>query len=230
MESRFRLLFLVLPLLAGTCGCAATKGLFGMGAEEPPPSEPAEAPTPEQVIDPEVVRRDVEEPVIDTENFEVGAFAGMMSIEDFGTDVVYGARLAYHITEGLFMEGTIGQSEAGLTSFEELSGGTPILSDDDRRFTYYNLNLGYNLLPGEVFLGEGRAYNTSLYLIGGIGSTRFAGDDRFTVNVGVGYRFLLTDSLTLHLDFRDHLFDTDLLGEPKTVHNIEAHLGLTVFF
>lgn len=229
MESRFRVLFLMVPALLAVSGCAATRGLFGLG-EEPPPSEPAEAPAPEQVIDPEVVRRDVAEPEIDTENFEIGAFAGVLSIEDFGSDVVYGVRLAYHVTEGLFVEGTAGRSEAGLTSFEELSGGAPILSDSDREFTYYNLSLGYNLLPGEVFLGEGRAYNTSLYLIGGIGSTRFGGDDRFTVNVGAGYRFLLTDSLSLHLDFRDHMFDTDLLGAQKTVHNIEAHLGLTVFF
>jgi outer membrane beta-barrel protein len=228
MESRIRVLFLALALCV-LSGCAATKNLFGLG-DEPPPSRPAEAPSPEQVIDPEVVRRDVAEPEFDTENFEIGAFAGIMSIEDFGSDVVYGARLAYHITEGLFMEGTVGQSEAGLTSFEELSGGAPILSEDDRQFTYYNLSLGYNLLPGEVFLGEGRAYNTNLYLIGGLGSTRFGGDDRFTVNVGAGYRFLLTDSLTLHLDVRDHMFDTDLLGEQKTVHNIEAHLGFTVFF
>jgi outer membrane beta-barrel protein len=235
MESRLRVLFLARVaalawLASGLSGCAATKGLFGLGDEEPAPSLPADAPTPEQVIEPEVVRRDVSEPEIDTENFEVGAFAGIMSIEDFGSDLVYGARLAYHITESLFMEGTIGQSEAGLTSFEELSGGAPILSDSDRKFTYYNANLGFNLLPGEVFLGAGRAYNTSLYLIGGLGSTRFAGDDRFTVNVGAGYRFLITDSITLHLDFRDHLFDTDLLGEEKTVHNIEAHLGLTLFF
>ena len=68
------------------------------------------------------------------------------------------------------------------------------------------------------------------YLIAGLGSTRFAGDDRFTVNFGAGYRFLLTDSVALHLDFRDHLFDIDLLGEEKTVHNLEGHLGFTVFF
>jgi outer membrane beta-barrel protein len=229
MESRFRVLFLAAAAL-GLSGCAATKGLFGFGNDAEPPSLPAEAPAPEQVIEPRVVRRDVAEPDIDTENFELGAFAGIMSIEDFGSDLVYGARLAYHVTEGLFVEGTIGQSQAGLTSFEELSGGAPILSENDRRFTYYNLSLGYNLLPGEVFMGEGRAFNTNLYLIGGIGSTRFAGDDRFTVNVGAGYRFLLTDSVTMHLDLRDHLFDTDLLGEEKTVHNIEAHLGFTLFF
>jgi outer membrane beta-barrel protein len=230
MESRFRVLFLtILPVVLGMSGCAATKNLFGMGEEEQA-LPPAEAPSPEQVIDPQVERREIREPKIDVENFEIGAFAGVLSIEDFGSDLVYGARLSYHITEGLFVEGTLGQSEAGLTSFEELSGGAPILSDEDREFTYYNLSLGYNLFPGEAFFGEGRAFNTSLYLIGGLGSTRFAGDDRFTVNVGAGYRLLLTDSIALHLDVRDHMFDTDLLGTEKTVHNVEAHLGMTVFF
>ena len=226
MESRFRVLFLVVAIL-GLPGCAATKNLFGFGQEEAPPPS---AEPPGQVIDPQVERREIKEPAIDREDFEIGAYAGIMAIEDFGSDVSYGVRLAYHITEGFFVEGTVGQSEGGLTSFEILSGGARLISDSERTLTYYNLNLGYNILPGEVFIGEGRAYNTNLYLIAGLGSTRFAGDDRFTVNVGAGYRFLLTDSIALHLDFRDHLFDIDLLGEEKTAHNLEGHLGLTVFF
>ena len=226
MESRFRVLFLIAAMIS-LSGCAATKNLFGFGNESAPPPS---AEGPGQVIDPEVERRVVKEPAIDREDFEVGAFVGIMSIEDFGSDVVYGVRLAYHITEGFFLEGTVGQSEAGLTSFEELSGGARLITSSQRTFTYYNLNLGYNILPGEVFLGEGRAYNTNLYLIAGLGSTRFAGDDRFTVNLGAGYRFLLNDAVALHLDFRDHLFDIDLLGEEKTAHNLEAHLGFTVFF
>lgn len=228
MESRFRILFLVLPLFAfGLSGCAATKNMFGMGNKQ---TAPPTADDPGQVIEPAVERREIREPKIDTEDFEIGAFAGIMSIEDFESEVVYGVRLAYHVTEGFFVEGTVGQSEAGLTSFERLSGGAPILSDDDRTLTYYNLNLGYNILPGEVFFGEGRAYNTSLYFTAGLGSTRFAGDDRFTVNFGAGYRFLLNDSVAIHLDVRDHLFDIDILGEDKTTHNMEGHLGLTVFF
>ena len=226
MESRFRILFLIIAVI-GTSGCAATKSLFGIGPDEvpPPSSEP-----PGQVIDPAVERREIKEPAIDREDFEVGAFAGVMSIEDFGSDVVYGARLAYHVTEGFFVEATVGQTEAGLTSFEVLSGGAPIIAEDERTLTYYNLNLGYNLLPGEGFIGEGRAYNTNFYLIAGLGSTSFAGDDRFTVNFGAGYRFLFNDSIAFHLDFRDHLFDIDLLGEDKTTHNLEGHLGVTVFF
>ena len=182
------------------------------------------------MIDPEVERREVKEPKIDREDFELGAFAGVLAIEDFGSDLVYGARLAYHVTEGFFIEATVGRSEGGLTSFEILSGGAELLTDDERVYTYYNLDLGYNILPGEVFLGEGHAYNTNLYVIAGLGSTTFAGDDRFTVNFGFGYRFLLTDSVAFHLDFRDHLYDIDLFGEEKTVHNLEGTFGVTVFF
>ena len=226
MESRFRVLFLIAVMVTMT-GCAATKNLFGFGNEEAPPptSEP-----PGQVIDPEVERREIKEPAIDKEDFEIGAFVGMMSIEDFGTNVVFGARVAYHLTEGFFVEGTVGRSEGGLTSFEVLSGGARLISDDERILTYYNLNLGYNILPGEVFLGDGRAFNTNLYLIAGLGSTRFAGDDRFTVNFGAGYRFLLNDSMAIHVDFRDHLFDIDLFGEEKTAHNLEGHVSFTMFF
>ncbi len=226
MESRFRVLFLAVAIV-GLSGCAATKNLFGFGQEEAPPPS---AEPPGQVIDPEVARRKIKEPAIDREDFEIGAYVGIMGIEDFGSNVSYGVRLAYHVTEGFFVEGTVGQSEGDLTSFEILSGGARLITDSERTMTYYNLNLGYNILPGEVFIGEGRAYNTNLYLIAGLGSTEFAGDDRFTVNVGAGYRFLLSDAVALHLDFRDHLFDIDLLGEEKTAHNLEGHLGFTVFF
>ncbi len=226
MESRFRVLFLIVAAVS-LSGCAATKNLFGFGPEEAPPPS---AEPPGQVVDPEVARREIKEPAIDREDFEIGGYVGIMSIEDFGSDVSYGLRIAYHITEGFFVEATVGQSEGGLTSFEVLSGGARLITDDERVLTYYNLNVGYNILPGEVFMGEGRAYNTNLYLIAGLGSTTFAGDDRFTVNVGAGYRFLLTDSVALHIDFRDHLFDIDLLGEEKTAHNLEGHLGFTVFF
>ena len=57
-----------------------------------------------------------------------------------------------------------------------------------------------------------------------------AGDDRFTVNAGVGYRLIATDWLAFHLNVRDHVFNTDLLGESETKHNIEFSGGMTLFF
>ena len=78
--------------------------------------------------------------------------------------------------------------------------------------------------------GRKHAYNTALYLMAGAGSTKFAGDNHFTAVAGLGFRMLPNDWLAVHVDMRDHMFDTDLLGEKKTAHNFEAQIGLTVFF
>ena len=59
-------------------------------------------------------------------------------------------------------------------------------------------------MPGEVFLGGRRAMPSSVYLSLGAGSTRFAGDDHFTLIAGAGLRLLVTDWLAVHLDVRDH--------------------------
>lgn len=183
----------------------------------------------EQVIEPDLERRTVEKPAIDKENFEVGLYYGVLSIEDFDAGDVIGASLAYHITEDLFVEGTYGQSEGDKTSYEELSGGAQLLDDGDREYLYYNVSLGWNVLPGEAFFGK-RALNSSFYLIGGVGRTEFAGDNWFTVNVGAGYRLLLNDWLALRIDVRDHLFDRDLFGEEELTQNIELRGGISYFF
>jgi outer membrane beta-barrel protein len=184
----------------------------------------------ESVIQPSVERRDVKPPKIDNDNFEVSVFYGLMSVEDFETNGVYGARLAYHISEGFFAEGTYGVTELGETSFEKLSGGAPILTDDQRKLNYYDLSIGWNLLPGEVFIGRKRAFPSALYVIAGAGNTSFADDDFFTLVFGAGYRMLLTDWMALHADVRDRMWDSDLLGTSKTTHNIELELGFSVFF
>jgi outer membrane beta-barrel protein len=184
----------------------------------------------EPVIKPEIERRTITESDIDSEDFEAGAFVGVMSIEDFGSNVVYGARAAYHITEDFFAEASAGATRAGETSYETLSGGAQILTDSQRDLYYYNLSLGYNILPGESFFGGTHAFNSALYLIAGVGNTEFADDSHFTINVGAGYRFLINDSMALHLDFKDHMFDSDLLGTDKTTHNLEATVGLNLFF
>ncbi|MGC4028400.1 MAG: outer membrane beta-barrel domain-containing protein [Steroidobacteraceae bacterium] len=233
METGARVLLLT-ALLLGSTGCSSLRwpwhGNRNAAAAEEPQADERQAGEPPRVVDPRVERREIKVPKIDAENVELGAYYGALSIEDFGTNPVYGVRAAYHVTEDFFLEANIGRSTAGETSFETLGGNVQLLAGNERRFTYYSLSLGYNLLPGEVYLGRNRAMNSALYLIGGIGSTRFAGDNRFTVNFGAGYRVLPTDWLAIHIDVQDHIFQSDLLGKDKLTNNIGAWLGATVFF
>ncbi len=153
----------------------------------------------QSVIEPDLQRRDINESEIDSEDFEVGLYVGVISIEDFSSDTLVGARLAYHINEDFFVEATYGQATAGQTSFEVLSGGAPFLTEEERDYQYYNLGLGYNL-NGEVFLTRNLVFNSATYFTLGAGSTEFGGDDRFTLSLGAGYRLLLTDYFALHFD------------------------------
>ena len=175
-------------------------------------------------------RRDVKVDEIDTEDFEIGAYGGVLDVDNFGSNAVYGLRAAYHITEDFFIEGVYGRSELGETSFEQLSGNVQLLSDGDRQFSYYNLGFAYNILPGESFIGRKYAFRGGLYVLAGAGSSDFAGDQRFTITGGFGYRLAATDWLAVRVDVRDYVFDSDLLGKTQTYNNLELTGGLTIFF
>ncbi len=227
MENRIRVLLLSAALVMAGCSSLPWRDQDPEPAPEPAAAEADETPA---VIEPQVERRKVKPAKVDTENWEIGATVGSLSVEDFEVNILYGARVAYHINEDFFAEGTVGSSDAGLSSFERLSGGAPLLTDNERRFTYYSVGFGWNALPGEIFLGGRRALNSTVYLTLSAGSTRFGGGDRFTVTGGAGLRVLVKDWLAVHLDMRDHVHEIDVLGSNKTSHNYEATLSLTAFF
>ncbi len=183
----------------------------------------------EPVVEPSVERREVAVAAIDDENFELGLSAGLMNVEDFGTNSVRGARLAYHVADWAFVEALYGETTVGLTSNERYGGVAPLLEPEQRRTTYLYVTLGWNLLPGEVFVA-GRTFTGALYLSAGAGSVEFAGDRLSALVYGFGYRLLPTDWLALHLDARVHSFDSDIQGEMRTMTNLETALGLTFFF
>ena len=115
MESRIRIFLLravmTVLIMAIISGCAGRQAADSRSGES------------EVVIQPEVERREIKPAKIDTEDFEIGAYIGIKSVEDFETNLVYGARLAYHVSENFFVEGTYGRTDVGETSFEKLSGG-----------------------------------------------------------------------------------------------------------
>ena len=190
--------------------------------EEPKPES-----TQEQVIEPDIYRRDVDVPRIDTENFEITAYYGLLDIEDFGTDSTYGMRAAYHITEDFFIEGAYGQSSTSDKTIEDLTTFN-VLQDED--VTYYSVSIGYNIFPGEIFLGRSFAMTSSFYLMAGVGNVEFNAEDEFAYNVGFGFKTLPTDWLSLRVDVRDIVFETDLLGTNEFKNNFEISGNIGVFF
>lgn len=214
---------LALPLIAGL----ALANPAGAQTAAPPGAAPK--PPNEQVIEPAVPRRDVRVPKIPNNDFIVGAFVGTYSTESFGANLVYGARLGYHVTEDFFVEALYGTSDVSDENFRQILPGG-IFPNEEEKLDYYNLSVGYNILPGEVFFGSRFAKASALYLIAGVGSTKFLEQSKQTINFGLGLRVFVKDWAAVQVDFRDHLYSLDLLGDRKSTHNLELTAGATFFF
>jgi len=221
METRIQHIFLVLSLSVLTLLWPITAYANDL--------QPVEWDESSKITEPEIKRKSVDIANIDALDFEAGIFFGQMNIEDFGSNSVAGISLTYHVTEDIIASASVGQSEAELTSFEVISG-IRLLTEDQRKYQYYDLSVGLNLLPGEGFIGDAFAFNSYFYGLVGVGSTKFAGDQRFTTSVALGYKIVMNDWLAVHAEVKDHIFDIDILGSDKTTHNMNYTIGFSVFF
>jgi outer membrane beta-barrel protein len=182
-----------------------------------------------QVIAPEVERRDVHIVKIPSRDFEAGLFAGTYSADNFGSNPVWGVRLGYHVSEDAFIESALAQTRVSDQSFRQvLPGG--IFPTPRQWLRYYNLSFGYNVLPGEIFLGKSMARVSAVYVIAGMGNTQFLQESHQTFNAGFGMRVFLQDWAAVQVDVRDHVYSMDLLGTRRGTQNLELTTGLTFFF
>src|SRR5215218_7252935 len=143
----------------------ATVSLGALAADPPARSN-------DQVVVPQVDRRDIEKPKFPSNDFEVGLFTGTYATQNFGSSWVYGARIGYHITEDFFVEGVYGQTKVSDELFRQILPGG-IFVQEREKLSYYNFSIGYNVLPGEIFVGGSRARPSQFYIVAGVGSTKF---------------------------------------------------------
>jgi len=183
----------------------------------------------DQVVIPQVDRRDIEKPKFPSNDFEIGLFTGSYATQNFGSSWVYGARIGYHITEDFFVEAAYGQTKVSDELFRQILPGGIFLKETEI-LSYYRRSIGYNLFPGEIFIGGRRAKPSQFYLIAGAGTTKFVDQSKPTFNVGFGYRVYLADWAALQLDLRDHIFSLDLLGKRENTQNVEFTGGLSFYF
>jgi outer membrane beta-barrel protein len=212
---------------AATLATACMLALLAHGSARAADAPAAE--TSDQVIVPQVERRDVHKPRYPSNDFEIGLFGGTYSSQNFGTSGVYGARLGYDITEDFFVEATYGRSKVSDKEFRQILPGG-IFTAEQEKLKYYDLSVGYNFLPGEVFIGKNWAKASTMYVIGGVGSTSFDSQRMQTWNFGVGAKLFLADWVALRADVRDHIFTLDLLGKRSATQNPELTLGMAFFF
>ncbi len=198
-------------------------------AQSTPAPQGTQNPANEQVVVPQVDRRDLKLAKFPSKDIEVGLFGGVYSTENFGASGIVGLRLSYHITEDFFVQTNFARTKVSDENFRRILPGG-IFPQEKETLSYYNVSAGVNILPGEVFLGRNRAMPSAVYLIGGVGSTQINEQRRQTFNFGVGMRVLPAPRAAIQVDLRDHIFSLDLLGKRQSTQNLELSAGFSWYF
>ena len=181
-----------------------------------------------RVIEPDKDVNEARPAAIDTERYEIGIYLGNLSVEDFGSNLISGLELSYHLTEKVLLQGNYGKATIDRAAFE--SSQLQFLSDSDRDFKTLSLMAGYRFLQGRSFFGARKKYNSDIYFLAGPDRVSFAGSEEWGLNFGLSYRVVLTDWLTMNVDFREHLFKRDFIGDDKQTLNTEFRLGVNGLF
>lgn len=165
---------------------------------------------------------------IDPGQFELGPFAGMLSVEDFGTEVVAGLELTYHLRDDWLLQASYGRSETEKAAFE--TSQREFLSGDDRDFEYFAFTGAYRLIHGRSFLGSDLRFYSDIRVLLGPERVSFAGSDEWGFNAGLSYRVAFSDSFSANVDFREHVVEREFIGDEKTTMNTELRVGFNVLF
>ncbi len=189
----------------------------------------ADADTSVRIIEPDKTVTTAQPAAIDTERFELGGYIGFLAVEDFNTNPVVGLSFAYHVAPDWLVMANYGVSEVSRASFEEISGGN-FLASGDYDFETFSFIGGYRLLEGRSFLRKRAKYNSGIYALAGVGSVQFAGEDNVSLVFGASYRTVLTDWLTVNLDFKNHHVERNFLNDSKRTNNLEFAVGFNALF
>lgn len=166
---------------------------------------------------------------IDTEKFELGAFAGIISIADFDTVAVTGFSASYHISEAFMASVAYGKSGEPEASFERNVGGS-FLPEREKGFQYVSAYGSYRMFDGRTFFGSSKKFNSHIYFDAGLDSVTFGGESNIGLVLGTQYKVVVNDWLTGNIIFRDHIVSRNFLGEDKLTQNIEFAIGFNALF
>jgi len=212
----FKVLLVVVFLLFPFCAWSAEDPLFELSGSLPE-------------IQPEIERREIKIPRIDSEYFELGLLAGALSVEDFGSHLLYGVQGSLHVTQSFFFRAQAVRSKINDNVFRRL--GLPLFAGSGTQaIDKYSVLLGWDVFPGEVYLGESYTISSNIYVQAGASSILIGEKDYLGVVVGVGLRLMPVDWFSISLDVSGSEYNSDIFGFEKISHDYETSIGLGVYF
>ncbi|NVJ60206.1 MAG: outer membrane beta-barrel domain-containing protein [Gammaproteobacteria bacterium] len=181
------------------------------------------------IIEPKQGPSPVSAPKIQPNTFELGFTYGRLSVDDFATNSIDGFQASYHITSDYSIQIISRSADIDRATFERVIG-LDFLSPSDREFKVTSALFGYRLFNGRSFFSSDTKFNSRIVALIGFGNMEFAGSDDTGYTLGLQYKTLLSESTNLDINFFNHSFERDFIGDQKRTQNLEFSVGLNVMF
>lgn len=159
---------------------------------------------------------------------EAGFYTGSLSVEDFGSNLLVGVELTYYLDPRWFIQANYGVSEVDRAAFE--TSDRQFLASSDRDFEYFSIMGAYRIVQGRSFFGERHKFDSGVYALLGPNRVSFADNTEWGLSFGISYRMAFTEWLSGNMDFREHVFERDFIGDKKHTMNTEFRIGINVQF
>lgn len=182
---------------------------------------------PIKIIEPQAPSESAKSAAIDSEHFEFGVSAGILSVEDFNSNLMLNLSFSYYFSPNVYAYLLYGTSDTERSNAEESLGAD---FNPDRTFGIVSAGAAYKILEGRSFWGKSRKYNSGVFVLGGVEQVDFAGESETGFMFGLSHRTVITDYLALNIDFKDHIVSRTFVGEDKMTQNVEFSIGLSSFF
>lgn len=181
------------------------------------------------MLAPEVDRRDFNIPDIDSENFELGIYGGVISIENFGANYLKGAYVSYFITEDFFISGNYATTSIEDDVYRRMN--LPLFGvSGTRAVKNTGVMLGWNALSGELFWLDKQSFTADLFVLAGMSTIDFDTEEHSAASGGLGVRIIPRDWFAIKFESRFSEYKTNILGYRKYHHNFEVTTGISIFF
>lgn len=161
-------------------------------------------------------------------SISAGVYAGVINFENFSSSYLLGLTVNIPLNEDVFIDVEYGSTTISDAEYRNI--GLPLFEKEEINVDFYNVLIGYNLLPGEVYWSKDKTLLSSFYLLAGVGSVNINKDDFVSLSFGIGFRMDIGSGKNVRVEARDRLIDSDILGTDKISNNTEIHIAMSWSF
>jgi outer membrane beta-barrel protein len=164
-----------------------------------------------------------------TNRHELTAWGGYYVSDLFDGTYIVGGAYTYHMTEDFGVEATGAYTRYTSAGGPELERTFAVLQGKDQQVAIFEALLVWAPLHAKMRFFADSIVHFDVFLDAGAGVVDSALSTGVAGVGGLGFKFFMGKATAIRLDFRDHVYQMNLLAQHEIANDLTATLGMSVY-